>query len=344
MQSRSTSLMVGMSVRCAMPSKLGTALSEAAASLGFRRPPPSVTLFVVEGPNAGTAQKLGLATYRVGRGLDSDIVLADEALAPVHTLIDIDRRRVRIEPLAGPVSVSGRAEAIEPGSALSLALPAELILGSSRIVLRSPVEVGGRVPRLHAIAAVVALMVALGGLSGIALSSGSSSDDGNTHASAPAAEAASAEKRVIQTAALTPVVPRQQTPAEALQERIDSAHLAGLTLAVNDSRIVASGRLSAADMVQWREIQAWFDRTFAASAQLASEVATGQSSGAPEIVIQAVWTGANPYLITHTGSKYFEGADLGGGWSVATIRADAVTLRSRSGQSFVMALTDPAKP
>ncbi|HMG50537.1 MAG TPA: FHA domain-containing protein [Inquilinus sp.] len=326
-----------------MPSKLGTALSEAATSLGFRRPPPSVTLFVVEGPNAGTAQKLGLATYRVGRGLDSDIVLADEALAPVHTLIDIDRRRVRIEPLAGPVSVPGRADPVEPGSALSLALPAELTLGSSRIVLRSPVEVGGRVPRLHAIAAVAALMVALGGLSGIALSSGSSHTDSDDRVVAPA-DAASAEKRVVQTAALTPVVPRQQTPAEALQARIDSAHLAGLTLAVNDSRIVASGRLSAVDMVQWREIQAWFDRTFAASAQLASEVATGQSSGAPEIVIQAVWTGANPYLITHTGSKYFEGADLGGGWSVATIRADAVTLRSRSGQSFVMALTDPAKP
>ena len=326
-----------------MPSKLGTALSEAATSLGFRRPPPSVTLFVVEGPNAGTAQKLGLATYRVGRGLDSDIVLADEALAPVHTLIDIDRRRVRIEPLAGPVSVPGRAEAVEPGTALSLTLPAELTLGSSRIVLRSPVEVGGRVPRLHAIAAVAALMVALGGLSGIALSSGSSHTDSDDRVVAPA-DAASAEKRVVQTAALTPVVPRQQTPAEALQARIDSAHLAGLTLAVNDSRIVATGRLSAADMVQWREIQAWFDRTFAASAQLASEVATGQSSGAPEIVIQAVWTGANPYLITHTGSKYFEGADLGGGWSVATIRADAVTLRSRSGQSFVMALTDPAKP
>jgi len=57
-----------------------------------------------------------------------------------------------------------------------------------------------------------------------------------------------------------------------------------------------------------------------------------------------VWTGDNPYLITHTGSKYFEGADLGGGWSVEKIRSDAVTLRSRTGQSFVMVLTDPAKP
>ena len=149
---------------------------------------------------------------------------------------------------------------------------------------------------------------------------------------------------MVQTAALAPVVPRQQTPQEALQDRIDAAHLEGVTLSAKGSRIVASGRLSAADMAQWREIQAWFDRTFAASALLSSEVATGAGSGAPEIVIQAVWTGDNPYLITHTGSKYFEGADLGGGWSVDKIRADAVTLRSRAGQTFVMALTDPAKP
>jgi hypothetical protein len=302
---------------------------------------PTVTLFVLEGPNAGTVQKLAPAAYRVGSGLDSDIVLADETLAPVHALIDIGRHRVRIEPLAGAVAVPGRAGMTEPGGVLTLPLPAELTLGSSRIVLRSPVEatVGGS--RLRAVTVTIALLVILGGLSGIALSSGGSGSDAPTASQAVAPEAG---KPVVQTAALAPVVPRQQTPQEALQDRIDAAHLEGVTLSAKGSRIVASGRLSAADMAQWREIQAWFDRTFAASALLSSEVATGAGSGAPEIVIQAVWTGDNPYLITHTGSKYFEGADLGGGWSVDKIRADAVTLRSRAGQTFVMALTDPAKP
>lgn len=302
--------------------------------------PASVTLFVLEGPNAGTVQKLAPAAYRVGSGLDSDIVLADETLAPVHALIDIGRHRVRIEPLAGAVAVPGRAEVTEPGGALTLPLPAELTLGSSRIVVRSPVEatIGGS--RLRAVTVTIALLVILGGLSGIALSSGGGSD-GPT---AGQAEAPEAGKPAVQTAALAPVVPRQQTPQEALQARIEAAHLDGVTLAVKGSRIVASGRLSPADMAQWREIQAWFDRTFASSALLASEVATGAGSGAPELVIQAVWTGDNPYLITHTGSKYFEGADLGGGWSVDKIRADAVTLRSRAGQTFVMVLTDPAKP
>ncbi|MGK9168732.1 hypothetical protein KXR53_20630 [Inquilinus limosus] len=301
---------------------------------------PSVTLFVLEGPNAGTVQKLAPAPYRVGSGLDSDIVLADATLAPVHALIDIGRQRVRVEPLAGAVVVPGRAGTMEPGGAVTLPLPAELTLGASRIVLRSPVEatVGG--PRLRAITVTVALLVILGGLSGIALSSGGGSD---RPAAGPTATP-EAGKPAVQTAALAPVVPRQQTPREALQARIDAAHLDGVTLTTKGSRIVASGRLSPADMAQWREIQAWFDRTFAASALLASEVATGASSGAPEIVIQAVWTGDNPYLITHTGSKYFEGADLGGGWSVDRIQADAVTLRSRSGQTFVMVLTDPAKP
>ena len=301
---------------------------------------PSVTLFVLEGPNAGTVQKLAPAAYRVGSGLESDIVLADETLAPVHALIDIGRRRVRVEPLAGAVAVPGRVGTTEPGGVLTLPLPAELTLGSSRIVLRSPVEAAVGGSRLRAVTVTIALLVILGGLSGIALSSGGGSD-------APAAgQAAVSEtvKPVVQTAALAPVVPRQQTPQEALQDRIEAAHLEGVTLSAKGSRIVASGRLSAADMAQWREIQAWFDRTFAASALLSSEVATGAGSGAPEIVIQAVWTGDNPYLITHTGSKYFEGADLGGGWSVDKIRAAAVTLRSRAGQTFVMALTDPAKP
>jgi len=303
--------------------------------------PPSVTLFVLDGPNAGTVQKLAASAYRVGSGLDSDIVLADQALAPVHALIDIGRHGVRVEPLAGGVTVSGRAGAVEPGSAVTLPLPAELILGSSRIVLRSPVETKLGGPRLRAVAVTIALLVILGGLSGIAVSSGGSDAGMGAPAMAPASGAA---KPAVQTAVLAPVVPRQQTPQEALQDRIDAAHLDGVTLATNGSRIVASGRLSAADMAQWREIQAWFDRTFASSALLASEVVTGAGSGAPELVIQAVWTGDNPYLITHTGSKYFEGADLGGGWSVDKIRSDAVTLRSRSGQTFTMVLTDPAKP
>ncbi|MFE0756141.1 FHA domain-containing protein [Inquilinus sp. NPDC058860] len=303
---------------------------------------PSVTLFVLAGPNAGTVQKLAPAAYRVGSGLESDIVLADEALAPVHALIDIDRHRVRIEPLAGTMTVPGRAGLLEPGGAVTLPLPAELTLGSSRIVLRSPVEatVGGS--RLRAVTVTAALLVILGGLSGIALSSGGSG--GSEGQAGDQAAAPEAGKPAVQTAALAPVVPRQQTPQEALQARIDAAGLGGIALDAKGSRIVASGRLSPAEMAQWRETQAWFDRTFASSALLASEVTTGAGSGAPELVIQAVWTGDNPYLITHTGSKYFEGADLGGGWSVDTIRADAVTLRSRAGQSFVMVLTDPAKP
>lgn len=304
---------------------------------------PSVTLFVLEGPNAGTVQKLSPAAYRVGSGLESDIVLADEALAPVHGLIDIDRHRVRIEPLAGTMTVPGRTGLLEPGGAVTLPLPAELTLGSSRIVLRSPVEatVGGS--RLRAVTVTAALLVILGGLSGIALSSGGSGG-GSDGPAVDQAAAPEAGKPAVQTAALAPVVPRQQTPQEALQARIDASGLGGITLAAKGSRIVASGRLSPAEMAQWREIQAWFDRTFASSALLASEVTTGAGSGAPELVIQAVWTGDNPYLITHTGSKYFEGADLGGGWSVDSIRADAVTLRSRAGQTFVMVLTDPAKP
>lgn len=326
----------------AMLSKFKAFLSDSPLQGQIRRffpQPHSVTLFVLEGPNAGTVQKLAPAAYRVGSGLESDIVLADETLAPVHALIDIARHRVRVEPLAGAVSVPGRAGTTEPGGALTLPLPAELTLGSSRIVLRSPVEATAGGPRLRAVTVTVALLVILGGLSGIALSSGGGSDT-------PAAGLAAVPDagKPVQTAALAPVVPRQQTPQEALQDRIDAAHLQGVTLSAKGSRIVASGRLSPDDMAQWREIQAWFDRTFASSALLSSEVATGAGSGAPELVIQAVWTGDNPYLITHTGSKYFEGADLGGGWSVDRIRADAVTLRSRAGQTFVMVLADPAKP
>lgn len=321
-----------------MLSKLKTGLSGAATALGLGRGASTVTLFVVEGPNAGTAQKLAAATYRLGSGLDCDIVLADAALAPVHTLIEVDRRRVRVEPLAGAVMVPGRDGAVEPGDALTLPLPAELILGGTRLVLRAPVEIGGGVTRFQALAAAALLMAVLGGLSGIAFSSGEPAVE-------PAMPAAARpEKPVVQTAALAPVVPHQETPEAALRARIDQAHIDGIALTASGNRIVAAGRLSAEEMARWRDIQAWFDRTFAGSSLLSSEVGAGPVSEAPEVVIQAVWTGANPYLITHTGSKYFEGADLGGGWSVETIRPDAVTLRSRSGQTFVMSLTDPAKP
>lgn len=317
---------------------LKAALLDVATSLGLRHEPPSVTLFVMDGPNAGTVQKLAPAAYRVGSGLEADIVLADDALAPVHALIDFADGRVRIEPLAGSVTIPARPSAIEPGGAITLPLPVEMSLGASRIVLRVPVEEAVRKTRLRRTAAAAGLATILGGLSGIAMSSG-----GGQLAALPGPGVA-AMQQATQMMTPAPVAPRQETPQQALQVRISGAGLAGVTLTTKDSHIVASGRLSAAEMVQWREIQAWFDRTFASSVVLSSEVTTGRSSSAPELVIQAVWTGENPYVVTHTGSKYFQGADLGGGWAVESIRPDAVTLRSRSGEVFVMGLTDPGKP
>ncbi|WP_342234464.1 SctD/MshK family protein [Inquilinus sp. OTU3971] len=304
---------------------------------------PEVTLFVIEGPNAGTVQKLALAAHRVGSGLDSDIVLADRALASVHTLIDLRQRSVRIEPLAGDVTTPGYIEAVKPGDSLTLPLPAELVLGASRVLLRRAKEIDGNRGHLRQVAVILLAMVVLGGLLGILLSPSRPERIDTMSQTAAIASRSGVETPVASRAMSTSVAAPEDSPQEILQARIEQAGLYGVTLHSKGDRIIASGRLSPSDMVRWREVQAWFDRTFASSALLASEVATGMAASAPEIIIQAVWTGDSPYLITHTGSKYFEGADLGGGWSVDTIRADAVTLRSRAGQAMTLTLTEPAK-
>ncbi|HET8728832.1 MAG TPA: FHA domain-containing protein [Alphaproteobacteria bacterium] len=293
-----------------------------------------MTLFVQAGPNAGAVQRLSSGLYRVGSGLDADIVLADSSLAGVHALLDIGARKLRVEPLNGPVGLT-EGGPIEPGHERTVMLPAEIVLGETRLVVRAPYDPGKPAFEPRTAAAAAFLLFGLT-LSGFALSSGQ-------HPTEPSTDGAGQAPAGVQVAGIAGVKPPLQEPsledvAESLRRRLADGPLEGVAVRVEGDRIVAAGQVPAGSMGAWRGYQAWFDRTFAGSAILVSNVVPGTSAKRPELVIRAVWTGAVPYVIAGNDAKYFEGTELGDGWRIEQIDAAAVVFGHDTGQRFTMTL------
>ncbi len=78
---------------------------EAAAGLCLR---------VLAGPNRGAEVALAPGRYRVGRGLDCDIVLGDPQVAEAQLVLDVGPWGVAVEPLARPLWLDGQAVRQKP--------------------------------------------------------------------------------------------------------------------------------------------------------------------------------------------------------------------------------------
>ncbi len=97
---------------------------------------------VESGLHAGVADTLAAGTYRIGRGADADIMLADGGLALVHGSIEVKDGAIRVAAMDAPVTIGpvetgrgGRREIITlaPGTDREMSLPAIITLGGTQL-------------------------------------------------------------------------------------------------------------------------------------------------------------------------------------------------------------------
>jgi hypothetical protein len=301
---------------------------------------------VTSGLHVGVSVPMEQRRYCIGSSLAADIVLLDSGIAPEHAVLQVERRSVRLEAIGGDVGLP--TGLIPKGHGSYLQLPADLALGEATIRIflpgkdsaaegiaaRSPGRAGSSrswISSWRAILPVIALCMA-GGVTIFAMSM--AKPDANMTApvstATPGAVAAGGLAK-NKTAEL----PQMDEVLRDLTIHIDQAGLHALKTAVKDGRLTVTGALDKRDAETWSALQRWFDQTYGRQIILSANVSIGEGKAAAPLRLQAVWYGANPYVIAADGAHYYEGSTLDSGWVIREIGADRALL-VRNGESLAL--------
>jgi len=284
----------------------------------------SIALSVTDGFHAGAELSLIGPLYTIGSSTESDIVLRDAGIAPIHARLRRKGGQIEIEAVGGDVTL-GTGETIREGHGTRCRLPLGITLGDAHIRLTGPQRppnrwsvsnrpflVGGAV-----LFAVFVVSIAANGFS-------FAKPDFGEKASAPGGEltrvafAGDAGQNVMDDSS-----PEQmQSAAEAesqLKQRLEQSGIGTLTVQRSPGRLVVTGLIPNDKNGAWTETQSWFDQAFGARTPLVSNVMIGNAEQAPRLTLQAIWYGERPYVIAADGARYHEGAFTNDGWTIKHI-------------------------
>lgn len=289
--------------------------------------PPSAqatALSVTHGFHAGAELSLVEPLYTIGSSTESDIVLRDAGIAPIHARLRRRGSQFEIEAVGGDV-VLATGETVREGQGRRCRLPLTIGIGDARIQLVNPERapsrwsIGNR-PILVAgsvLFAVFAISVAANGFSFARSDIGAqaSSHDGEPVRMALAGEPG---QEVLDDSSPAQI----QTVAEAesqLKSHLDQAGISTVTVQRSPGRLVVSGMIPNDKSGVWTETQSWFDQAFGTHVPLVSNVMIGNAQQAPRLTLQAIWYGERPYVIAADGARYHEGAFTDDGWTIKHI-------------------------
>jgi hypothetical protein len=289
-----------------------------------------VALRVTHGLHAGATLDLAEPLYTVGSSTESDIVLRDSGIAPVHARLRRKGGQVEVEAVGGDVTLAS-GEVVPKGHGRRCKLPVEVVFGEAQVLLTGPEQASvgfpfaGRSILVAAglVAAAFVLSIAANGLSladsdrslqGAAgdakLTKLAFADGLQQYAATDATEGAA-------TAAKGPV-----SPAEArkqLELRLEQAGIGSLNVEDSHGRLTVSGTIPAQQSEAWTDIQSWFDQTYGGQVPLVSDIVAAGVEQAPRLPLKAIWYGQRPYVITADGARYYEGAFVNDGWTIKEI-------------------------
>ncbi|TIM66433.1 MAG: hypothetical protein E5Y58_22690 [Mesorhizobium sp.] len=296
-----------------------------AHSIGIASTPASrhsVALSVTHGFHAGAQLSLVEPLYTVGSSTESEIVLRDAGIAPVHARLRRKGSQIEIEAVGGDVTLA-TGEIIREGQGRRCKLPLSMSIGDAHIRLVNPERPPNRWsvsnrPLLVAgsvLFAVFAVSVAANGFSFAEPDIGKKSS-AQVDKPITLAFAGEAGQSVLDDPSPTPsaaVAERQ------LKLRLEQSGISTLTVQQSPGRLVVSGMIANDKNAAWTETQSWFDQAFGAHITLASNVMIGNAEQAPRLRLQAIWYGERPYVIATDGARYHEGAFTNDGWTVKRI-------------------------
>ena len=315
------------------------------------------TIFVESGLHAGTVQRLGSGSYTIGSELEADIILSDDGVRSIHLVLDLDPRGLRLEPLQGAVAIDGESAALEPGGERHLAFPASFQIGKTAIRITAPADtVQTRRRRRLLIGAAACAMLAVvtfqiinpfagsaPGETAQALMQPAESLPESFPADSTAASEATEASPQGETGLLSPEDAAEAKPditldqaAAALRERLADEGFPDIKVQTAVDRIMARGEADPLRMDAWQAIRIWFDSTYGRDYLLVATIEPAKNETPPDLAIEAVWSGDDPYLVAG-GQRFFVGAHVGDGWMIDRIGSDEIRF-TRGDKSFSLTL------
>lgn len=316
------------------------------------------TLFIESGLHAGTVQRLAPGIYTIGSELDADIILSDQDIAAIHVIVELDRHGLRLEPLQGEIAIDGESVSLEPGGERHLVLPAAFSLGGTNVKITAPKDAvqSRRRMRNAVIGAGVALLAVIGFQILTPLAVDPSDGPANALMQQPAAvidQQVGSDAQAGMTgdthekdevlrqdsgddiAMTVPDITLDQAAA-ALRERLATDDFPDIDVKTAVDRILVRGEAEPERMDQWQDIRIWFDGAFGRDFLLVAEIEPAVKETPPNLAIEAVWSGEDPYLIAG-GQRFAVGAHVGDGWMIERIGTDEITFK-RGDRSFSLTL------
>lgn len=291
---------------------------------------PKVALCVTKGMHAGASMDLVDRFYTIGSSTASDIVLRDAGIVAVHARLRSKGGRFEIEAAGGDVFLAGAA-IIPQGHGRRGRLPFEASIGGAQIKVavsaqeRVKSQVSRR-PLFVGLGVGVAVLVMAAAANGISLAK-------------PERNPQSASATILRQKPIPVHGPRQQVAvAEAatqLRMRLSQAALDTLNVRDAQGRLIVEGSLQKRQAENWTEVRLWFDQAYGANVLLVSNVDVEGGAHAPRIPLQAIWYGQPPYIITADGARYYEGAFVEDGWTIAEI-GEKELLLTKSGATVAL--------
>ncbi len=279
---------------------------------------------VTGGLHAGARMDLRNPLYTIGSSVESDIVLRDPGIAPLHARLRRKGNRMEVEAVGGDVALA-RGAMVPAGHGSRCKLPVEILIGDARIRLTSPKQ-----PKTGwTIAAALSAIIFAVFYTTHSLSLAKPESTGMENLLKPNGRLAPIEGAPAQRPANAGEAEKQ------LRSRLAKAGITALGIKPSNGRLLATGTIPIQQSGAWTEIQSWFDRAYGGRVLLVSDVAAGTAEQAPRLALQAIWYGDNPYIITSEGSRYSEGALTNDGWTIKQI-GEAELLLTKGGATVAL--------
>lgn len=277
-------------------------------------------LLLIESPLHGQVQVPLRQTFTVGSSIESDIVLADVALAPSHLRLGTDDTLdIWLEALEGDILLD-EGKCLSPGMSLVLRRTTHFSVGKVpfRVELSGieemPAPVLKRRSRISTTSAI--LLAGICGFCAFATTEGSS-------VSAHALSLGMLSSKPVLTQAeqqISKPLSHPQVLAELHRLNLDAVTLDSL----GDGALRATGTISETERPQWAEFKTWVDSQ--SSGKLVLVDAVANDGKLPKLAIQSAWLGDVPYIIDGSGDKLFVGANIGDGWTIGSIEPGRVNV------------------
>ncbi|MGY8678340.1 hypothetical protein Q2941_11035 [Bradyrhizobium sp. UFLA05-153] len=280
---------------------------------------------VLSGLYSGLTGLSAVGTSLIGSGLDADMIFVEQGLDPQHFRINLVGNSIEIEAIAAGCDIEGHGN-IAAGQRVVVSLPAVIHAGAMSMRWSAQDAAPVRAidtPRVS----IPALAVLLVGILGTV----TASTIFFNNAGAPSAPSGAAVEPLPKLTINRPDDRTIHAAAEVLQEEVDRAGLLNIQIGSGLGVVTAEGTVTPAMVASWQKAQQWFDRRTNGALTLVNGVAVKEEKAPSSIAVEAVWRGAQPYLLIK-GQKYFVGALLNDGWTLSRIEERRLLL-SRNGRS-----------